>query len=60
MDEFTDVAEDGPVEPSPFDALVERWWADHFPGSAVARDTQAWNVAYAAKEALKRILQKQE
>jgi hypothetical protein len=36
--------------------LIERWWQDHFPGSAVARDTQAWNTAYAAKEALKRLL----
>jgi hypothetical protein len=38
------------------DGLIERWWQDHFPGSAVARDTQAWNTAHAAKEALKRLL----
>ena len=38
------------------DQLIERWWQDHFPGSAIARDTQAWNVAYAAKEMLKRLL----
>ena len=37
------------------DQLIERWWQDHFPGSAVARDTQAWNVAHAAKEILKRL-----
>lgn len=36
--------------------LIERWWIDHFPGSAVARDTAAWNAAHAAKEALKRLL----
>ena len=36
-----------------FDALIERWWADHFPGSAVAAYTQAWNIAFSAKEALK-------
>lgn len=36
--------------------LIERWWADHFPGSAVARDTAAWNAAYRAKEELKRLL----
>jgi hypothetical protein len=36
--------------------LIERWWADHFPGSAVARDTHAWNIAHAAKEGLKRLL----
>ena len=38
------------------DQLIERWWQDHFPGSAVARDSQAWNTAHAAKEALKRLL----
>jgi hypothetical protein len=38
------------------DKLIERWWADHFPGSAVARDTAAWNVAHTAKETLKRML----
>ena len=36
--------------------LVERWWEDHFPGSAVARNTEAWNIAHAAKETLKRLL----
>ena len=35
---------------------VERWWADHFPGSPVAQVTQAWNHAFAAKEELKRRL----
>jgi len=47
-----------PGEPADdrFDALIERWWGDHFPGSAVARDTAAWNAAHAAKEALKRLL----
>ncbi len=42
--------------PSSIDQLIERWWDDHFPGSAIARDTQAWNVAHAAKEMLKRLL----
>ena len=42
-----------------FDELIERWWQDHFPGSAIARDTQAWNAAFAAKEALKRLLNKE-
>jgi hypothetical protein len=37
-------------------AIIERWWEDHFPGSAVARDTEAWNIAHAAKETLKRLL----
>jgi len=43
-------------EPSSTDLLIESWWNDHFPGSAIARDTQAWNVAHAAKEMLKRLL----
>jgi len=36
--------------------IVERWWADNFPGSPVAQMTQAWNHAFAAKEELKRHL----
>jgi hypothetical protein len=48
-----------PDVPHPHDTLVERWWADHFPGSPVAWSTQAWNHAFAAKEELKRRL-KQE
>ena len=44
------------VKPASIEKLIERWWADHFPGSAVARDTQAWNIAHAAKEKLKRLL----
>lgn len=50
------VSEQESAEPSRTDELIDRWWGDHFPGSAVARDTQAWNVAYAAKESLKRLL----
>ena len=50
------VSEQDSAEPARSDELIECWWADHFPGSAVARDTQAWNVAYAAKERLKRLL----
>ena len=45
-------------EPPPdrHDALIERWWNDHFPGSPVASLTAAWNHAFAAKEELKRRL----
>lgn len=47
----------GPDRPAEgLNKLIERWWIDHFPGSAVARDTAAWNAAHAAKEALKRLL----
>ena len=44
--------------PCASDALVEQWWNDHFPGSAVARVTAAWNAAFTAKEDLKRRLKK--
>ena len=37
-------------------SAVEAWWNDHFPGSPVARVTEAWNHAHAAKEELKRRL----
>jgi hypothetical protein len=42
--------------PGPLADAIERWWADHFPGSPVAQVTQAWNHAFAAKEDLKRRL----
>jgi hypothetical protein len=45
---------------NPLDQLIERWWEDHFPGSAIARDTTTWNVAHAAKETLKRLLGRAE
>ena len=35
------------------DNLVERWWREHFHGSAVAQHVLAWNVAHDAKEDLK-------
>jgi len=41
------------------DEVIERWWQDHFPGSPIARDTPAWNAAFAAKEALKRMLKRE-
>ena len=54
------LAPDAPPDTSPglHDALVERWWNDHFPGSPVAALTAAWNHAFAAKEELKRRLAK--
>jgi hypothetical protein len=53
-----DVAASPPVPalPEPLDAVVERWWGEHFPGSPVAQVTSAWNHAFAAKEALKQRL----
>jgi hypothetical protein len=51
---------DQTATPPSIEQLIERWWADHFPGSPVARDTQAWNIAHAAKERLKRLLKGNE
>jgi len=45
-----------PGASGPLEALIERWWAEHFPGSPVSQVTQAWNHAFAAKEDLKRLL----
>ena len=45
-----------PAQPGSPEDIVERWWADHFPGSPVAQVTAAWNHAFAAKEELKRRL----
>ncbi len=42
--------------PLRLEALIERWWEDHFPGSVAAQVTQIWNHAFAAKEELKRRL----
>ncbi|MBV9553431.1 MAG: hypothetical protein JO032_11625 [Alphaproteobacteria bacterium] len=44
------------ILPYSLEAIVESWWADHFPGSPVAAVTAAWNHAFAAKEELKRRL----
>ena len=41
---------------SGLEALIERWWNDHFPGSPVAAATATWNHAFAAKESLKQLL----
>jgi hypothetical protein len=55
MDDTPAPPEEGQV-PHPLDVLVERWWNEHFPGSPVARVTEIWNHAFAAKEELKRRL----
>lgn len=55
MEEPLPLPDDGPA-PHPLDVIVEGWWNEHFPGSPVARVTEAWNHAYAAKEELKRRL----
>ena len=35
------------------DAIVERWHAETFAGSPVARDTEIWNFIHKAKDDLK-------
>jgi hypothetical protein len=53
----TEAAVDAPRDTaSEIEALVERWWEEHFPGSPVARVTEAWNHALAAKVELERRL----
>ena len=52
--EETEIVPD--ASPPSIEQLVERWWADHFPGSPVAQVTTAWNHAFAAKQELKRRL----
>jgi hypothetical protein len=54
--ETDDSAVTMPAAAPDLEALIERWWADHFPGSPVAQVTQAWNHTFAAKEELKRRL----
>jgi hypothetical protein len=36
--------------------VLDTWWAAHFPGSPVARNTAAWNHANAAFGALKALI----
>ena len=55
MDDTSAPPENRPA-PHPLDAIVEGWWNEHFPGSPVARVTEIWNHAFAAKEELKRRL----
>ena len=50
------ISEEIEMPGKPLDQMIERWWENHFPGSAIARDTASWNVAHAAKESLKRLL----
>lgn len=47
------------ADPVSIEQLIERWWSDHFPGSTIARDTHAWNVAHVAKERLKQLLKRE-
>ena len=50
-------ANDAPRNAAPeLEALIERWWEENFPGSPVARATEAWNHALSAKAELVRRL----
>ena len=39
--------------PRDLDALIDRWHAETFSGSAIARDTEIWNLVHAATQDLK-------
>ena len=56
MDDNENPDKAGSAVPQSINMLIERWWADHFPGSPVAQLTTAWNQALVAKEDLKRRL----
>jgi len=45
--------------PASLDALVERWFADHFPNSPVATVTDHFNHVRQAVEELKRRLKEE-
>jgi hypothetical protein len=49
-------AEAARPEPHSLAQTVDDWWEEHFPGSAVARSTEAWNHTYTAVAELKRRL----
>jgi hypothetical protein len=42
-----------PIESGDLSDLIERCWNEHVPGSVLARETHAYNVAHAMKEDLK-------
>jgi hypothetical protein len=45
-----------PVKAAPLDAVVDRWFADHFYGSIVARNVDTYNYVSNAVEELKKRL----
>ena len=57
MAETGDAGQTAPA--SATDELIERWFADHFHGSAVSRNAETYQVVFVAKEALKRLLKEQ-
>jgi hypothetical protein len=59
MDDTEAVAAEAAVAPDPVEALVERWWADHFPGSVLGQHTEIWNYVFGAVGELKRRLKRQ-
>ena len=44
------------VKTAPLDAIVDRWFADHFYGSIVARNVDTYNYVSNAVEELKKRL----
>lgn len=39
---------------------IETWFANHFHGNKISGDTESYNLAYAAKEDLKKIFSPKE
>jgi hypothetical protein len=53
-------ASQSPPAAGGIEALIERWFADHFHGSPIATDNGHYQHAWGAKEALKRLLKGQQ
>lgn len=45
-----------PVAPAPTDSLIEEWFKKHFMGLGARLDVEMYNIAHAAKEDLKKLL----
>ncbi len=45
-----------PAAPHPLEAVVDRWFADSFHGSLLARETHVFNLVHDAVQQLKRRL----
>jgi hypothetical protein len=56
--ETRDASHDAPVADG-IEALIERWFADHFHGSPIATNNEHYQHAWGAKEALKRLIKGQ-
>ena len=58
MPEKREAPAEAPPERTDSDAVVDKWFADNFHGSIVARDADALNHVYHAAQKLKELLKK--